>query len=169
MGRLHPETALIPYLRGEVSAAERDAVSRHLDECESCLAAAESYTRALRMLDSRVEDLQVPQWPAYRSELLAKLDAREQARSRWRRPVLGWATLAGASVAVTVIALTLRLHTSPPTVEQLAAPAAMADADIGLLRNYPVIERLDMLENYDVIENLDQVAPRTQPSHATRS
>ena len=31
--------------------------------------------------------------------------------------------------------------------------------DLGLIRNYPVVEHLDLLEDLDVIEHLDEVAP----------
>lgn len=171
MGRPHPETALIPYLRDELSADERDGVSRHLEGCESCREAADSFAQALRTLDSRVEELPAPHWPVYRSELRAKLAAREQTRSRWWRPAIGWASLAGACAAVLVLIVALhpRLRGSSPTVDQLATEDLTADVDFGLLRNYPVVERLDMLENYDVIENLDQLAPPTQPGNAVRS
>ncbi len=35
--------------------------------------------------------------------------------------------------------------------------------EIGLLRNYPVVEHLDLLENYDVIERLDELTPAVNP------
>jgi predicted anti-sigma-YlaC factor YlaD len=167
---MHPESALIPYLRGELSGQERERVAAHLEECESCRRAADSFARALRELDSRVEELPTPQWPAYRSELRAKLALREEARARWWRPAIGWASVAGAcAVLVLVVALHLRPRTSSPTLDQLATEEVMAHVDVGLLREYPVVERLDMLENYDVIENLDQLAPPLQPNDATRS
>jgi len=40
---------------------------------------------------------------------------------------------------------------------------------VGLLRNYGVVERLDLLENYDVIEHLDEIKPAPQGSNAVRS
>ena len=40
--------------------------------------------------------------------------------------------------------------------------------DVGLLRNYPVVEQLDLLENYDVIEHLDEL-PAAEHDHDKRS
>jgi hypothetical protein len=42
-------------------------------------------------------------------------------------------------------------------------------ADVGLLRNYGVVKRLDLLENYDVIEHLDELRPAPKASDAVRS
>ncbi len=43
----------------------------------------------------------------------------------------------------------------------------MSHTDVGLLRDYPVVERLDMLENYDVIEHLDELSPAPPQTNAT--
>jgi hypothetical protein len=76
------------------------------------------------------------------------------------------------------------LHYGPaaemPPVDQLAelAPDESPDvtidqpvdsADIGLLRDYPVVEKLDMFEDYDVIEHLDKIAPSPQSGHEAPS
>ena len=36
----HPETALVPYMRGELEGEERARVARHLEGCASCREAA---------------------------------------------------------------------------------------------------------------------------------
>jgi len=45
----------------------------------------------------------------------------------------------------------------------------IASADIGLLRDYPVVDKLDMFEDYDVIEQLDKIAPSSQSAHEAPS
>ena len=32
----HPDTDLVPYLRGELPTADRELVARHLEECPDC-------------------------------------------------------------------------------------------------------------------------------------
>ena len=53
-------------------------------------------------------------------------------------------------------------------MDQLAMEQQMSAADVGLLRNYGVVEKLDLLENYDVIEHLDEL-PSSDNNHDTRS
>ena len=52
-------------------------------------------------------------------------------------------------------------------VDQLAMEQQAEPVDVGLLRDYPVVEQLDLLENYDVIEHLDQLP--AEHHHDTRS
>jgi anti-sigma factor RsiW len=169
--RKHPETAFAPYLRGELDASESRRLQEHLAECARCregLAAAESVMGALAR---RVEQLQEPDWTAYQVELRRKLNARryrtpaERRRYRW-----AWASLAAATVATSAIVLGIALSAGPhaPAVDQLVVEGALADADIGMLRDYPMVENLDLLENYDVIENLDQLTPPSTPHHESR-
>ena len=56
-----------------------------------------------------------------------------------------------------------------PSEEQVAFEQPAGVVDVGLLRNYAVVERLDLLENYDVIEHLDQLKPASRPGDAARS
>ena len=32
----HPDTDLVPYLRGELPPADRERIARHLEECPDC-------------------------------------------------------------------------------------------------------------------------------------
>ena len=43
----HPETELIPYLRGELPAEDRAAVSGHLRDCAACRVSLEEMRSAL--------------------------------------------------------------------------------------------------------------------------
>jgi anti-sigma factor RsiW len=165
----HPETALVPYLRGELTGGERERVARHLEQCARCRESAESFGSLLAELSSRVDELPAPEWTAYRAQLRRKLAARLE-RPRWWRPVQ-WAALgAGAALAalmVWVIAVGRPQATAP--IDQFAAEPDVEIADVGLLRNYGVIQHLDLLENYDVIEHLDQLGPGAHPNHDARS
>jgi hypothetical protein len=52
-------------------------------------------------------------------------------------------------------------------VDQLAVNDVISRTDVGLLRNYPMVERLDLLENdnYEVIEHLDELVPPSNDVH----
>ena len=168
----HPETELIPLLRGELSNEERARVQHHVDDCAECRTSMEQLAATMRTVSRRLEELPTPEWSAYRRELRLKMAAREEARAHpWWRPSVIWTALGTAAVAVAALVLALVMRPShtggPPQVDQLALEEPV-NVDVGLLRNYGVVERLDLLENYDVIENLDQL-PDAENNHGTRS
>jgi anti-sigma factor RsiW len=168
----HPQTALIPYLRDELNVDERRRVADHLQGCAECRQSAESLSALSAELTRQMERMPVPEWTAYRAQLHRKLAAREQTTERrWWHPGLAWGSLATAVVAVAALILVLSIRSGPgtPSVEQLAMENEMAGADIGLLRNYPVVEHLELLEDYDVIEHLDVLPPATKQDDAIRS
>jgi anti-sigma factor RsiW len=162
MPATHPETELIPFLRGELNAAERERVQHHLDDCATCRNELDAHAATMRMVSARLTELPTPEWSAYRRELRLKLDARPRARARWwQRPSLLWPALATAGVGLAALLLTLSMrpgsHGNAPGVDLLAMEQPAEAVDVGLLNNYPVVEKLDLLEDYDVIEHLDQV------------
>jgi len=169
----HPETALVPYIRGELTDAERLSIAEHLERCGQCRESAESFRSLLAELSSRIEELPTPEWNAYRAELRRKLAARNEPRPAWWRLAFGWAGLATAAAAAVALALWLAVpgwRHSAPSEDQLAFEPQMEEVtDVGLLRNYGVVQRLDLLENYDVIEHLDELRPERKPSDAVRS
>lgn len=172
MSATHPETSLIPYLRGELRGRERARMAAHLDGCAPCRTQADALARTLRLIAQQVEELPTPEWAAYRAELQRKLDARETATRRWWQPTLVWGSFAAAGVAAVALLTLVALHRGGPGSQPSIGPLALADpdvdvigrTDVGLLRNYPLVERLDMLDNdnYDVIEHLDELAPSSQ-------
>ncbi len=172
MAAIHPETALAPYVRGELDGAERQRVAEHLAGCGQCRESAESFRALLAELSARIDELPAPEWTAYRAQLRRKLAARQEPRARWWRPAYGWAGL-GVAAAAAALALWFAVPGfrpfSAPEDEQLALEQQMDVADVGLLRNYGVVNRLDLLENYDVIEHLDELQPAPKPDHAVRS
>ena len=54
-------------------------------------------------------------------------------------------------------------------MEEIALEQQLGANDLGLLRYYPVVERLDLLENFDVIEHLNELSPAPSEQHDSRS
>ena len=175
MAATHPGTDLVPFLRGELNAEERDRVQHHLDGCEQCRESMSALYATMQQVSSRLEELPTPNWSDYRRELRLKLTRRAEAGSRWWRPGMVWASLATAGVGIAALILTLSMglpwqswHGTATGVDQLAMEQPAEVVDVGLLRNYGVVERLDLLEDYDVIEHLDEL-PAAEQNHDTRS
>jgi anti-sigma factor RsiW len=172
MSATHPETNLIPYLRGELSGRERARTAAHLDGCAACRTQAEALARTLQLIAQQVEELPTPEWAAYRTELRRKLAARETPTRRWWQPTVVSGSFAAVGVAAVALLTVVALHRGNPGTQPSIGPLALAEpdvdvigrTDVGLLRNYPMVERLDMLDNdnYDVIEHLDELAPSSQ-------
>ncbi len=171
MAAIHPETELVPFVRGELNAEERDRVQHHLDGCEQCRDSMDALATTMQRVSARLEELPTPEWSAYRRELRIKIAQRTEGRTRWWRPGVIWASLATAGVGIAALILTLSMRPSSPGmtpgVDQLAMEQPAEPVDVGLLRDYPVVEQLDLLENYDVIEHLDQLP--AEQHHDTRS
>jgi anti-sigma factor RsiW len=178
MAANHPETELIPYLRGELSADERARVAAHLEGCAECRESAEASSALLSSLAKVVDDVREPDWAVYRGELKRKLRAAQSGRRRWwadlRLPIAGWPSMAMAAAAVAILAIAIVMHRGPrgvqaPGVDQLELQQELSSADVGLLANYHVVEHLDLLENYDVIEHLDELGPGPGQANETPS
>jgi anti-sigma factor RsiW len=171
MSLKHPEINLIPYLRGELSGREHDRMAAHLDGCAECRAQADELARTLKLVAHQVEQLPAPDWAVYRAELRRKLAAREAREARWWQSIYVWGGMATAGVAavalLTVVAIN-RGNEGQPGVDQIA----LADVpDLGLMRNYPMVERLDMLndDNYEVIAHLDELTPPSSTNELRHS
>ena len=186
MATNHPETELIPYLRGELSADESARVGTHLEGCAQCRATADASTAILSNLARVVDDVREPDWATYRGELKRKLRASQASsptmrgrlqrmREDLRLPVFrGWPSMAIGAAAVAVLAIALVMHRGParmqaPGVDQLELQQELSSANVDLLANYHVVEHLDLLENYDVIEHLDELGPGNPQNHETPS
>ncbi|HLW70077.1 MAG TPA: zf-HC2 domain-containing protein [Candidatus Binataceae bacterium] len=180
MLRRHPEADLIPWLRGELAGRERTRVEAHLQNCGECPAQAQALTRALGLIAREVAQLPTPEWSAFRSELRRKLAARKApSRLPWQQAIFAWRPLAAAGVAAIAIVSLAILHRGPHRavpvtdqlgLEQLAFEDVASRTDVGLLRDYPMVERLDLLENdnYEVIEHLDELAPSDSKAAGVR-
>jgi anti-sigma factor RsiW len=181
MAAKHPETELVPYLRGGLGADRHALVEQHLDQCAQCRASAESASAILSQLSAAVEAVPAPDWVAYRADLRRKLLTAQSvpaaARGRlrpsvFRLPTFGWPSIAiGAAAAMLAIVLVMHRggNVQAPGVDQLELQTDIGGADVGLLANYRVVEHLDLLENYDVIEHLDELAPGDRQNHEASS
>ena len=82
----HPETDLVPYLRGELPPAERERVARHLEECPDCKQDTELLRDLIGNLAHFVGQPPEVNWARYRAELREKLEARRARIAWWRQP-----------------------------------------------------------------------------------
>lgn len=152
----HPETELIPYLRGELGAAEAERVARHLEACGHCRGALNELGRTLDELRHSAPAPPAIHWGRYRAELSTKLGERGRGQTPrwWRRPVpLTVAAGLAGLLAVVVVQEGIRGRE-----DLLAFEEAVIGGRLGLLQQYRVVERLDLLEDLDVIRQLDRLA-----------
>jgi len=159
--RKHPETDLVPYLRGELPPAERERVARHLDECPDCRQDTDQLRELLGELSRSVAAPPAVNWARYRAELHQKLDARRERRAWWWRPLpLALATsMAGVLLFIAVWGGRQVPTAGDPVTFEEAAIAR----NLGLLEQYQVVERLDLLEeDLDLMSDLDGLAAGRQ-------
>jgi predicted anti-sigma-YlaC factor YlaD len=165
----HPITALVPFLRDELATGERARVAEHLEGCAECRELRASLAGLSADLSHWIEQMPAPDPVFYRAQLARKLAARQGTERRFRWPRMALVSFAAVSAAAIALLLTLGIHGQPnvPSVEQLATGYEISDAGIGLLRDYPVVEHLDLLENYDVIEHLNEMPEADDQDHAS--
>src|SRR5262245_3709010 len=151
----HPDTELVPYLRGELAPAERERVERHLGECPDCRQDTDLLRELLEHVARSVGRLPEVNWARYRAELREKLEARRAPRAWWWwRPVPMALSASVAGILLLVAVWTGYQMTGEPfTPEQ-----ASLGSELGLLQEYQVVDQLDLLEDLDVIRNLDGLA-----------
>ena len=153
----HPDLALVPYLRGELEAAERSRVEAHLAACAECRAAASDFQAILGRLALTAPPAPEPHWGRYRAELRARRDAAaRRARRQWLRPLP--VAMAAATAAAIVLTLTLGERASGPNGDLASLEDAALAGRLDLLDKRAIVERLDLLEDLDVIRNLDRLA-----------
>ena len=152
----HPDTDLVPYLRGELAPAERERVARHLEECPDCRQDTEQLRDLLDQVARSIGQPPDVNWARYRAELREKLDARRARRAWWWSPVPVALSAGVAGVLLLVAVWTgfqMKTGGEPFTPEE-----ASLGSELGLLQEYQVVEQLDLLEDLDVIGNLDGLA-----------
>lgn len=154
----HPETELIPYLRGELLASDRERVAGHLEGCADCRRAVEEF-RAL--LDDLAESLPSPpeiHWGRYRADLRGKLEA--SARRRWWSRPVPLALSAGLAAGLLLFWVQGELRQPGPIDNLTAFEETVIGGRFDLLRHIPLLDRLDLLEDLDVIRQLDTLSIR---------
>ncbi len=157
----HPETELIAFVRGELVGPAHDRIARHLDSCPACQAVRDELRQALQALRASAPDPPVVHWARYRAELRQKLEAR-QARAAVR-PWWHWPVPLALSAGLASVLFFLAVHGSlrpADRVDVMASEEAAIAPKLELLRNYRVVERLDLLEDFDILRTLDNPAGR---------
>jgi anti-sigma factor RsiW len=161
MDSRHPETELIAYLKDELPAPSRETVARHLEGCAECRAALADFRTLLAGVAGHAAASPSVAWPRYRAELRVRLESESGGRhgSWWRRPfpLAVSAGLAAAVLALVVLAPSAwRDDRRARSVDGLSGfEEAVLGTRLDLLRQYPIVEKLDMLEDLDVIRQLD--------------
>jgi anti-sigma factor RsiW len=152
----HPETELVPYLRGELAAADARRMAAHLAGCPACRESLEASRELLSRLRETVPAPPPVQWARYRAELATKLEHHRQRRGAgaWWRPVplTASAVLAGILVLLAFVPGAPR-RTRGPDLSSLEEAAVGARLDI--IQHAALLERLDMLEDFDLLRQLD--------------
>ena len=151
----HPETELIEFVRGELVGRAHDRVARHLESCAACRATRDDFRHALYALGGSVPEPPAIHGARYRAELRRKLEARrEQAATRtwWR-----WPVPLAVSAGLTGMLFFLAVHGGFRPADRanvMAFEEAAIAPKLELLRNYGLVERLDLLEDFDILRSL---------------
>ena len=157
MDSRHPETELIAYLKDELAPAARETMGRHLDGCAEC---RDTLAAFRKLLDSVAATAPPPvHWARYRAELRLRREAQASPRWAWWRRPLPMAVSAGLAAAVIALVIVAPSAWRARTPE---GPNGFEEVVLGnrldLLRQYPIVERLELLEDLDVIRQLDGLA-----------
>ena len=154
---MHPETELIPFLRGELAPADHQRVGAHVAACGECRTAIEESRIVLDALAVRRRTPPAVDWGRYQTELRAKTAAGPRRRW-WARPVptLAAAVLLCVGILVGVRGLQITGEQRRPN-DLVVFEETSLGVQLPLLRQYRVVERLDMLEDLDAIRQLDQL------------
>src|SRR5258705_1449205 len=132
----HPDTDLVPYLRGELAPAERERVARHLEECPDCRQDTEELRDLLDQVARSIGQPPDVNWARYRAELREKLEARRARRAWWWSPVPVALSASVAGVLLLVAVWTgfqMKRGGEPFTPEQ-----ASVGSELGLLQQHQV-------------------------------
>ena len=162
MARGHLETELIAYLRDELAPEARQRADRHLQECPECAATLAAYGELLEGLARSLPEPPVIHPGCYRGELREKLEGGgRQRRAWWRAPVpLALSASLGAVALVLVMVSVTRQggeHRDLTAFEETAMGVRLE-----MIREVPVVEKLDLLEDLEIIRQLDRVAPTAE-------
>lgn len=152
----HPDGELIGFLRGELAPAARASVEQHLEACPECRASLADFRDVLEGIAETLPEPPPVNWPRYRAELRAKLAARSERPTwwtwlRWPLPLALSASLAGVLVLLAVQGVVRQ----PDRQDIATAEEVLIGRRLELLRDYRVVERLDLLEDLDILRNLD--------------
>jgi anti-sigma factor RsiW len=160
-GSEHRSDRLIPYLRGELAAAERTAIAAHLERCAACRTTLDDFAALAERLARAPEPAPPIHWGAFRAELREALARRtgQVARPRpWSLGPLPAALAAGLAAIVLYLAVPGQ-NARLPRADQALVEDAMLASHLDVIKDLDVVQRLDLLEDFDVIGRLDRLEP----------
>jgi predicted anti-sigma-YlaC factor YlaD len=152
MAGTHPETAIVPYLKGELSVEERERVARHVDDCPECRETLEAAREVFALLAGSVPEPPAVDWGSYQAELRARRDRRGRWSFRSWRP---------AAVATAVVVAAIVLVVQPFGRDRGGSgdlgryEEAVMGQRLEIVKQSALLERLDLFEDLEVIGNLD--------------
>src|SRR2546430_6792490 len=156
----HPDTELIPYVHGELPAPERERVAQHLRGCLDCRRDADELRELLDDLGRAVPRPPDVHWGGYRAELREKLAAHRTRRAWWARPVPLALSASLASLLLVVAFLAVQSARQSGTGADFASVEEAAIGDrLGLLAQYPGVERLVLPWGVDLVNGLPRPPP----------
>jgi anti-sigma factor RsiW len=156
----HPGSDLVAFLSGELTGKAHDRVARHLAVCPTCRGERDDFRRALDGLRNSLPAPPPVHWARYRAELRRKIEARHEPRGWWR-----WPVPLALSAGLAGILLLLATHGGFRPAERadvMAFDEAAIAPRLELLRNYQLVERLDLLEDFDILRSLNGPAGRRE-------
>jgi anti-sigma factor RsiW len=154
----HPTTALIAYLTGELTAAERGQVEAHLAQCPECGREREALSRLLGELRASAPAAPEVHWGRWQAELRSRLEAPR--RARWLRPAP--LAVSAAMVGLLLLGVWLGVHPEGPRPDLATIEEAALGGRLDLLSQYPLLEHLELLEDLELIGQLDRLTPRRE-------
>ncbi len=153
----HPTTELIAYVTQSLPPEERAAIESHLAGCADCRRERDEFATMLTTLRTSLPTAPEPHWGRWQAELRARLEARP-GRSRWLRPL---PMAVSAALAAGLLAVVwLGYEGQAPRPELAAIEEVAVGGRLELVRDYPVLERLELLEDLELIDDLDRLAAR---------
>lgn len=168
------EEDLVLHYYGEIAGDDRALLERHVAGCEPCRSFLADLQHLLPQL-SRSDELPASFWDGYYRETMAKLDAQDEQRNRWRSwlmPLRGWMMPAFGTVAAAVLVVglmfgqdNLRLFVQPraePIPQEIMA-------DRNQLEFFKSMDMLEALDKLEAQEEPKSQNPRTDLEQAGRA
>jgi len=148
----HPETELIEFIRGELVGPVHERVALHLEACSDCRKVRDDFRDTLETLRGSAPEPPAVHWARYRAELSRKLEERSSERGWWHWPV---PLALSAGLASVLVFLAMQGGNPFPDRPGVVAVETVIAPRLELLRNYRVVERLDLLEDFDILRGLE--------------
>jgi anti-sigma factor RsiW len=155
----HPEAELVAYVAGELTPAARSAVEAHLAACADCRRERAALAATVAELRRSVPAPPPLAWGRYQAEVRARVTGGGRGRARRRVAPVSLALSGALAAGLLLMAAGLGERNGRPPADLAVAEEMAIGGRLELLRQYPVVEQLDLYENLEVIRRLDELAP----------